>query len=312
MQELCEQDKLVRLRLITHNARLVDARKEKGLTQEQLGDKIGLAQHHLSAIETLRRVPTEDEVCRMAVALEKMPDYLFPPRLLRAIQVGVFSKRQVELEAPHVDQLIRLNEPALLTDGGIDAVQERLDAEPLPGRVEQVFKTLSDREVRVLRLRFGFDGPVKTLEEVGRVFNIKRERVRQIEGKALRKLRHPVRSRFLIGKTDELKASKPPPDRILTENPKRYARKVPPDSQVGICDICGKWVGRYKGQHILREHPEYPICTKTKNYGSIYSYKVTWYYCTKCHDFYGSPAQVVNHINIEHPELLLSSNARTI
>jgi len=61
-----------------------------------------------------------------------------------------------------------------------------------------ILDTLSPREASVLRLRFGIDCETDhTLEEVGKIFNVTRERIRQIEAKALRKLRHPVRSRIL-------------------------------------------------------------------------------------------------------------------
>ena len=61
-----------------------------------------------------------------------------------------------------------------------------------------VLKTLTPREEKVLKLRFGIeDGRTRTLEEVGREFNVTRERIRQIEAKALRKLRHPSRSKRL-------------------------------------------------------------------------------------------------------------------
>lgn len=68
----------------------------------------------------------------------------------------------------------------------------------LKEQLEEVLKTLSDREAMVLKLRFGLeDGHPRTLEEVGKTFDVTRERIRQIEAKALRKLRHPSRSKKL-------------------------------------------------------------------------------------------------------------------
>ena len=69
----------------------------------------------------------------------------------------------------------------------------------LRDEVSEVLKTLTPREAKVIRLRFGLtdDGAQRTLEEVGAFFNVTRERIRQIEAKALRKLRHPSRSRKL-------------------------------------------------------------------------------------------------------------------
>ena len=65
-------------------------------------------------------------------------------------------------------------------------------------QLDEVLDTLTDREENVLRLRFGLDdGRTRTLEEVGREFNVTRERIRQIEAKALRKLKHPSRSKRL-------------------------------------------------------------------------------------------------------------------
>ena len=70
----------------------------------------------------------------------------------------------------------------------------------LQGHLEKILSTLSQREERVIRLRFGIgDGCPRTLEEVGAIFNVTRERIRQIEAKALRKLRHPSRSKKLRG-----------------------------------------------------------------------------------------------------------------
>ena len=69
----------------------------------------------------------------------------------------------------------------------------------LRDEVNDVLKTLTAREAKVIRLRFGLtdDGAQRTLEEVGAFFNVTRERIRQIEAKALRKLRHPSRSKKL-------------------------------------------------------------------------------------------------------------------
>jgi RNA polymerase primary sigma factor len=73
-------------------------------------------------------------------------------------------------------------------------------------RIDEILKTLSDREEKVLRLRFGIgnnDFP-RTLEEVGAIFNVTRERVRQIETKALNKLRHPSRRAHLVELYEQL------------------------------------------------------------------------------------------------------------
>jgi RNA polymerase sigma factor (sigma-70 family) len=68
----------------------------------------------------------------------------------------------------------------------------------LDNAIEEMLKTLSEKEAMVISLRYGFDdGEAKTLEEVGRMFGVTRERVRQIEAKAIRKLRHPSRSQHL-------------------------------------------------------------------------------------------------------------------
>ena len=70
----------------------------------------------------------------------------------------------------------------------------------LKEKIDQVLKTLTYREREIIKLRYGLgDGYTYTLEEVGRIFKVTRERVRQIEAKAVRKLQHPVRNRQLEG-----------------------------------------------------------------------------------------------------------------
>ena len=85
-----------------------------------------------------------------------------------------------------------------IEDRGSIAPSEAASYQLLKEQILDVLHTLNDREARVLQLRFGLeDGRGRTLEEVGRVFGVTRERIRQIEAKALRKLRHPSRSRKL-------------------------------------------------------------------------------------------------------------------
>jgi len=85
-----------------------------------------------------------------------------------------------------------------IPDDGSPAPDEKASYTMLREQLSEVLHTLTPREESVLRLRFGLvDGRQRTLEEVGKEFNITRERIRQIEAKALRKLRHPSRSKRL-------------------------------------------------------------------------------------------------------------------
>lgn len=85
-----------------------------------------------------------------------------------------------------------------IEDQGAASPEEQASYELLKTQIEEALDTLTDREENVLRLRFGLeDGRIRTLEEVGKVFGVTRERIRQIESKALRKLRHPSRSKQL-------------------------------------------------------------------------------------------------------------------
>jgi RNA polymerase primary sigma factor len=90
-----------------------------------------------------------------------------------------------------------------LEDGGLPRPEKAAANELLRERIEQLLKTLTYREREIIRLRYGLgDGYTYTLEEVGRIFKVTRERVRQIEAKAVKKLQHPVRSQQLAGFLD--------------------------------------------------------------------------------------------------------------
>jgi RNA polymerase primary sigma factor len=90
-----------------------------------------------------------------------------------------------------------------IEDDGAESPVSAATQEMLKDKIDQVLKTLTYREREIIKLRYGLgDGYTYTLEEVGRIFKVTRERVRQIEAKAVRKLQHPVRSRQLEGFLD--------------------------------------------------------------------------------------------------------------
>jgi DNA-directed RNA polymerase specialized sigma24 family protein len=106
---------------------------------------------------------------------------------------------------------------------------ELTESEALKSAIRQVLGTLTVREQRVLELRYGLeDGRSRTLEEVGRVFDLTRERIRQIEAKGLRKLRHPVRSRKLRDFVGRAPALETPEHDVRSK--RRRNRRGRPDS----------------------------------------------------------------------------------
>jgi RNA polymerase primary sigma factor len=107
------------------------------------------------------------------------------------------SQEPVSLETP-VGEEEDSHLGDFIEDQGALAPNEAASHQLLKEQVEDVLGSLTARERKVLQLRFGLeDGRARTLEEVGKEFNVTRERIRQIEAKALRKLRHPSRSKKL-------------------------------------------------------------------------------------------------------------------
>ena len=134
----------------------------------------------------LNREPSEDELAKkMNVSVEKIRE------------IYKISQEPVSLETPigeeddsHLGDFIK--------DERNLSPEEYATNEMLKDEIAEVLETLTEREEKVIRLRFGLeDGKSRTLEEVGQLFGVTRERIRQIEAKALRKLRHPSRSRKL-------------------------------------------------------------------------------------------------------------------
>jgi len=137
-------------------------------------------------MQELGREPTPEEVAKV-LGIE-------PEKALEIIKI---SQNPASLESPVGDEEdSRLGD--FIHDTSAPTLFDSASRELLKEQVEQVLGTLSDRERRVLEERFGLkDGRPKTLEEVGRMFAVTRERIRQIEAKALRKLRHPSRGNKL-------------------------------------------------------------------------------------------------------------------
>ena len=137
-------------------------------------------------LQQLGREPTPEEIAKeMEIPVEKV------------VEIQKIAKDPVSLETPigeeedsHLGDFIQ--------DEDSPAPHDAASYTLLKEQLEEVMNTLTPREAKVLKLRFGLeDGKSRTLEEVGREFNVTRERIRQIEAKALRKLRHPSRSKKL-------------------------------------------------------------------------------------------------------------------
>ena len=137
-------------------------------------------------LQQLGREPTPEEIAaEMEIPVEKVTE------------IQKIAQDPVSLETPigeeddsHLGDFIQ--------DDDSPAPQDAAAYTLLREQLEEVMKTLTPREAQVLKLRFGLeDGKSRTLEEVGKEFNVTRERIRQIEAKALRKLRHPSRSKKL-------------------------------------------------------------------------------------------------------------------
>jgi len=135
-------------------------------------------------LQELGREPSPEEI---AEAMD------IPVERVREIQK--ISQEPVSLETP-IGEDSHLGD--FIQDDNVPVPAEAAASTLLKEQLVEVLGTLTEREQKVLRLRFGMDdGRARTLEEVGREFNVTRERIRQIEAKALRKLRHPSRSRKL-------------------------------------------------------------------------------------------------------------------
>ena len=142
-----------------------------------------LVREQRNLLQELGQDPTPEQI---AERMDMTPDKV--REILKIAQEPVSLETPIgEEEDSHLGDFI--------PDDDAPAPAEAASLVLLKEQINQVLSTLTEREEKVLRLRFGLeDGRSRTLEEVGQQFNVTRERIRQIEAKALRKLRHPNRS----------------------------------------------------------------------------------------------------------------------
>ena len=147
-------------------------------------------------VQELGREPTLEETAEAAdVSLEETR------------RVMKISRHPISLDRP-VGESEDSYFGDFIEDNGSDSPVNAATQEMLKDKIDTVLKTLTYREREIIKLRYGLgDGYTYTLEEVGRIFKVTRERVRQIEAKAVRKLQHPVRSKQLKGFLDTLAAA---------------------------------------------------------------------------------------------------------
>jgi RNA polymerase primary sigma factor len=145
-----------------------------------------LMRQHRRLLQEYGREPTADEI---GEALEVTSE--------RVEEILKISQEPVSLETP-IGEEEDSHLADFIEDRSAPAPPDLASYQLLKEQIDDVLSTLTDREKKVLQLRFGLvDGRSRTLEEVGKEFGVTRERIRQIEAKALRKLRHPSRSRRL-------------------------------------------------------------------------------------------------------------------
>ena len=155
--------------------------------------------HMIETINKLMRIQKQlvQEFGREPIPEEVAEEMQMPVDRVRAVLK--MAQQPISLQSPIGDSE-DTNFGDLIEDKGAENPSEMASYSLLKEKLGDVLETLTDRERRVLQLRFGLgDGYCRTLEEVGKQFRVTRERIRQIEAKALRKMRHPTRQRQIEG-----------------------------------------------------------------------------------------------------------------
>lgn len=160
-------------------------------------------------IETMSRLRTAGKVLHQKLGREPTIEEIAEEAKMSVVEtrrVMKISKHPISLDRP-IGESDDSYFGDFIEDDDVDSPVASATQEMLKDRIDSVLKTLSYREREIIKLRYGIgDGYTYTLEEVGRIFKVTRERVRQVEAKAIRKLQHPVRARKLEGFLDHKSA----------------------------------------------------------------------------------------------------------
>ena len=190
-----------RVTVKVRNARIINALAEMGeVVGAKVSAKIGISYGKLLALSNLTISPIDKdgnvtpEVLKICDFTNKMPLELFSPDQIVPLETNT---AEVEMTADEVETL-------MLSSYGSHNPEKLLSDSQSAQAIKDLLDTLSPRESKILQLRYGMDCDTHTYEEIGKVFEVTKDRIRQIEAKALRKMRHPSRAKKLYMTVEDL------------------------------------------------------------------------------------------------------------
>jgi len=206
------QDLELEIRL--YNNQIKERRTGLGMSQGRLAKSCGTNKSYVGLLESMKLSPKCKDGTWRKAALDIAaffgvePEEMFPPFTEIA---DALERPKAKVSADELGRRLKMLETPCLEAPSLP--DELFERDALKQTIIGVLETLTPREELVIRHRFGIDHKEKKLEEIGTVIGVQRERVRQIEAKALRKLRHPTRSKHLRGTStmaipDELSLSR--------------------------------------------------------------------------------------------------------
>lgn len=166
------------------NAAMREARLGLGLKQSDLGKMVGLSGVTVSAIEGFRAYPSDDSANKIAKALGKSRESLFP----KWLEVYKLKTSTVVEKIEYMP--LQIGEPSIMEIEAENSIESGVDNELLKDAIGKALEELSDREQKIIKMRFGLDGyKPHTLREVAAEFQVYSTRIQQIEAKILHKMR---------------------------------------------------------------------------------------------------------------------------